>query len=157
MAPSENLPEMPKSHFQTGDYSFSPSAYKGIHIVSDSVQACVFSVHIIVHGSCVNTNVHKAMFSFLVKGGQYVVVKFPEEDDSVAIVHKKWMNGNFCMWPPEMKNIHSLLISGVTPGPEWMQLPCIEVQAFGNIDFNVYLLTVGISWHPFYVVNVCTN
>lgn len=77
----------------------------------------MISVRIIVHGSFVNMNVHKVMFSFLVKGGLYVIVKFPEDDDSVAIVHKKWMNQNSCMWPPEMKHINSLLISGATPGP----------------------------------------
>ncbi|XP_077498416.1 uncharacterized protein LOC144109471 isoform X2 [Amblyomma americanum] len=70
------------------------------------------------------------IFFFLEQGGQYIVVKFPEEDDSVAIVPKRWIRNDMCRWPPEMRHVDSLLKAGATPGPDWKELPCMVVQAF---------------------------
>ncbi|XP_054931679.1 uncharacterized protein [Dermacentor andersoni] len=66
------------------------------------------------------------------KGGLYIVVKFPEEDDAVAIIHKNWIDGNGCMWPPQTKYIKSLLKAGAMPGNDWRNLPCEVVEAFAN-------------------------
>nr|XP_054921007.1 uncharacterized protein LOC129381839 [Dermacentor andersoni] len=66
--------------------------------------------------------------------GLYIVVKFPEEDDAVAIIHKNWIDGNGCMWPPQTKYIKSLLKAGAMPGNDWRSLPCEVVEAFANYD-----------------------
>ncbi|KAK8760805.1 hypothetical protein V5799_027929 [Amblyomma americanum] len=63
-------------------------------------------------------------------GGVYVVVKFPQEDNDVAVVHKNWLSGDSCMWPPKRKEIRSLIKGAATPALDWKKVPCIVVQAF---------------------------
>ncbi|XP_049516648.1 uncharacterized protein LOC119446672 [Dermacentor silvarum] len=65
------------------------------------------------------------------EGGQYVIAEFPEENNSVAIIHSKWLIGNsHCMWPPEMRHVDSLLRVQAALGPDWHRESCIVLRKF---------------------------
>ncbi|XP_075722816.1 uncharacterized protein LOC142765550 isoform X3 [Rhipicephalus microplus] len=62
--------------------------------------------------------------------GQYVVVLFPEEDDTSGIILKSWLKGDGCLWPRQTKYVHSLLKAKATPGADWIEVPCTVVREF---------------------------
>ncbi|XP_037511956.1 uncharacterized protein LOC119388321 isoform X2 [Rhipicephalus sanguineus] len=66
---------------------------------------------------------------FLLKG-QYIVVRFPEEDDASGIILKNWLTSDGCLWPRQTKHLHSLLKSRATPGADWIEVPCTVVRVF---------------------------
>ncbi|KAL3183202.1 hypothetical protein MRX96_006962 [Rhipicephalus microplus] len=61
---------------------------------------------------------------------QYVVVLFPEEDDTSGIILKSWLKGDGCLWPRQTKYVHSLLKAKATPGADWIEVPCTVVREF---------------------------
>lgn len=34
-------------------------------------------------------------------GMDFLLVKFPDEEDSIAVVYAKWIRGGVCLWPTE--------------------------------------------------------
>ncbi|XP_049518800.1 uncharacterized protein LOC119440276 [Dermacentor silvarum] len=65
---------------------------------------------------------------------QYAVVKFPEEGDSVALVHTKWLHGDVCLWPQDSKNVSYLAKCGVSPSSNWQVVPCVPIGTFRTYD-----------------------
>ncbi|XP_065306598.2 uncharacterized protein [Dermacentor albipictus] len=69
------------------------------------------------------------------KGGdQYAVVKFPEEGNSVALVHTKWLHGDVCLWPQDSKNVSYLAKCGASPSSNWQVVPCVPIDTFRTYD-----------------------
>ncbi|XP_065286323.1 uncharacterized protein [Dermacentor albipictus] len=69
------------------------------------------------------------------KGGdQYAVVKFPEEGNSVALVHTKWLHGDVCLWPQDSKNVSYLAKCGASPSSNWQVVPCVPIGTFRTYD-----------------------
>ncbi|XP_049272197.1 uncharacterized protein LOC119393412 isoform X3 [Rhipicephalus sanguineus] len=60
---------------------------------------------------------------------QFAVVSFPDEKDSLAIVHKSWLNGNQdrTLWPCE-KNPSKrcrMTVEGAKPAESWIEVRCL--------------------------------
>lgn len=75
--------------------------------------------------------------------GQYVVVLFPEEDDTSGIILKSWLKGDGCLWPRQTKYVHSLLKAKATPGADWIEVPCTVVREFGKL-FLIYAVLLHV-------------
>ncbi|XP_064472860.1 uncharacterized protein LOC135387690 [Ornithodoros turicata] len=67
----------------------------------------------------------------------YVVVKFPDEEDSVAMIHGSWMvDGGRCMWPNEKdtgKLKHSIM-RGTVPQHHWSKHRCVVLSSFDTYE-----------------------
>ncbi|XP_077484248.1 uncharacterized protein LOC144094196 isoform X2 [Amblyomma americanum] len=116
-----NIASHDQHHYACGRFSFKPS------------QACIRNVVIDHRDGEARTLLARARYSAMdasQKSGVYVVVKFPQEDNDVAVVHKNWLSGDSCMWPPKRKEIRSLIKGAATPALDWKKVPCIVVQAF---------------------------
>ncbi|KAM7308468.1 uncharacterized protein ISCGN_012102 [Ixodes scapularis] len=72
------------------------------------------------------------------EGKPYVVVKFPDEDDgdTVAVVHQRWINGDWCYWPnaKSSKMINMLTERGANPTKDWKRVLCIPIQSFQSFE-----------------------
>ncbi|XP_064467886.1 uncharacterized protein LOC135378730 [Ornithodoros turicata] len=66
----------------------------------------------------------------------FVIIKFPAEDNDVAVAHACWVDGNFCWWPPEKNpsKLRSLIIRGQVPQPNWKRVPCIVIGRFRTYE-----------------------
>ncbi|XP_075535222.1 uncharacterized protein LOC142570770 [Dermacentor variabilis] len=67
-------------------------------------------------------------------GDQYAVVKFPEEGNSVALVHTKWLHGDVYLWPQASKNVSYLAKCGASPSSNWQVVPCVPIDTFRTYD-----------------------
>ncbi|CAN7947238.1 unnamed protein product, partial [Ixodes pacificus] len=69
---------------------------------------------------------------------KFAIVAFPEEDHSLAIIHKTWLveNTETTFWPNE-KNPNKrrrMTIEGVKPQDSWMQVKCLIKGCAGNSE-----------------------
>lgn len=77
---------------------------------------------------------------FLLRSGdKFAIVAFPEEDHSLAIIHKTWLveSTETTFWPKE-KNPNKrrrMTIEGVKPQDSWMQVKCLIKDWAGKCFF----------------------
>ncbi|XP_064460144.1 uncharacterized protein LOC135370345 isoform X2 [Ornithodoros turicata] len=66
----------------------------------------------------------------------FAVVKFPDEEDCVAIVHVNWLNGGVCMWPPEKNGnkLRALIEEGTMPAENWFRQRCRPLGLFSTYE-----------------------
>ncbi|XP_077536346.1 uncharacterized protein LOC144148703 isoform X3 [Haemaphysalis longicornis] len=69
-----------------------------------------------------------------VHGNRFILVKFPEEDDDLGIVHSKWMKGKACFWPPDSRSAEQLAKSASSPTSDWQLVPCTQLQSFSTYE-----------------------
>lgn len=83
---------------------------------------------------------------------EFQIVKFPEENDAVAVVAKPWMVGEVCYWPPPPNNVNKLVKNYAEPNFEtWVKCKALIVgNAYGK-------LTCHLPYIPFYIPNYIHN
>ncbi|OXA41013.1 hypothetical protein Fcan01_24403 [Folsomia candida] len=67
---------------------------------------------------------------------EFQIVKFPEENDAVAVVAKPWMVGEVCYWPPPPNNVNKLVKNYAEPNFEtWVKCKALIVgNAYGSYN-----------------------
>ncbi|XP_064465358.1 uncharacterized protein LOC135376828 isoform X2 [Ornithodoros turicata] len=67
---------------------------------------------------------------------KYWIVKFPEEQNSIAIVHATWMQNGKCAWPNEKdpRRLQQITMKGLKPQSSWLTYDCTRVFAFDTYD-----------------------
>ncbi|XP_064462162.1 uncharacterized protein LOC135372484 [Ornithodoros turicata] len=67
---------------------------------------------------------------------KYWIVKFPEERNSIAIVHATWMQNGKCAWPNEKdpRRLQQITMKGLKPQSSWLTYDCTRVFAFDTYD-----------------------
>ncbi|XP_040072422.1 uncharacterized protein LOC120844618 [Ixodes scapularis] len=85
--------------------------------------------------SCASCN-NVLLSSICVERGDFLVVRFPEQDDEVAVVHTKWVHGNSCLWPPEKESrrLRELIKKGATPMSSWKKFKCVEMDGYPTYE-----------------------
>ncbi|XP_042144175.1 uncharacterized protein LOC120840882 [Ixodes scapularis] len=62
----------------------------------------------------------------------------PDEDagDTVAVVHQKCINGDWCYWPnaKSSKMINMLSERGANPSKDWKRVLCIPIESFQSFE-----------------------
>ncbi|XP_040073685.1 uncharacterized protein LOC120850302 isoform X1 [Ixodes scapularis] len=64
----------------------------------------------------------------------FIIAKFPDEENGVALIHESWLDGDICYWPKDTGKIQSLVKNGEQPTSEWRRLRCIPIGWFASYD-----------------------
>ncbi|XP_064465072.1 uncharacterized protein LOC135376492 [Ornithodoros turicata] len=66
----------------------------------------------------------------------FLIVKFPGENNDVAVVHASWVDGMFCWWPPEKNSnkLRTMVIKGQTPAQDWRRVECGVLDGFSSYE-----------------------
>lgn len=65
----------------------------------------------------------------------YLIVKFPNEDDAVAVIPSKWVLGGECFWPPPPSDVTKLVKRGTSPDfDKWTKCAVTTIKKFGKIS-----------------------
>lgn len=66
---------------------------------------------------------------------EFSIVKFPEEDDVLAVVPNVWINvdKDSCFWPPRFTDAAKAARNNYTPDPStWQQCKVTVMHSFGK-------------------------
>jgi len=68
---------------------------------------------------------------------EFSIVKFPEENDAVAVVPNIWLIEGYCYWPPP-GDISKLSRKRVVPDIDtWSKNRYTVIKEFGNLIFQL--------------------
>lgn len=84
---------------------------------------------------------------------EFNIVKFPDENNDVALVPTKWIVRGQCYWPPPPSDVTKLAKKITDPDiKKWK--PCravINGKSFGNYIFSCITVLPNNKFHPAYV------
>lgn len=70
---------------------------------------------------------------YCIDGADFAIVKFPQEEDTVAVVPRIWLRENYCLWPPgNDKSIRKLIEKSAEPSDLWSKVDFVVIGWFGK-------------------------
>lgn len=65
---------------------------------------------------------------------RYCLVKFPNEKNEIAVINIRWIDGDFCLWPPakDRKSLRNLVEKGAILTENWKKVKCDVIASFGK-------------------------
>lgn len=79
-----------------------------------------------------------ALFSFFL-AEMFAIVAFPEEENSLAVVHKTWLNEkeDNTFWPSTRNPVkrRRMTMEGAAPSADWTQARCLVMCWAGKLHF----------------------
>ncbi|XP_064479790.1 uncharacterized protein LOC135393231 [Ornithodoros turicata] len=79
---------------------------------------------------------HDGSFVKITAPARYSIIKFPGEQDQVAVVPSSWIVGGSCLWPPEKeeKKVGLYVGKNKSPGAHWKSVDCEEMETYETYD-----------------------
>jgi hypothetical protein len=76
---------------------------------------------------------------------EFYIIKFPNEQDAIAVVPALWIEDKICYWPPSLSNTSSLAKKKAQPVKKTWEKHVFEViQGFGKFYTIFYNFFVKI-------------
>ncbi|XP_064473827.1 uncharacterized protein LOC135388295 [Ornithodoros turicata] len=77
----------------------------------------------------------------------YTIVKFPNEENQVAVVPSSWVVGTSCYWPPEKeeRKIGIYVRKNKVPSLDWQFLDCNSVETYETYEEAREMLPLAAS------------
>ncbi|XP_064462750.1 uncharacterized protein LOC135373581 [Ornithodoros turicata] len=76
------------------------------------------------------------MWSFVLGDKLFGILRYPHENNVVAVIHKHWLKDSFCMWPPKVSSsrLAQMVKNGVQPDATWIKLTYVELGWFSSYE-----------------------